>query len=340
MKQKLKEEKLISYILGDLPEDEQLLLEQEIFAQEDNFEQLQALKEQLIDEYTNNKLTGKQLELFERQFLNSPWRRERIVFAHALVEHINQTNKGVLPAKQETVIEGNQEVKSSFWQSLKNSSLVILLSSIFHFSGSNWQRAVVATMLLLLLVSVSWLFFDNRRLKVQIAQLQQPQTQPEDALLKQRLSKELTRIKQLEEELAQARSQSAITSQSDKNIKKDENNNSFNSTLSFILISKALRSEGGLQKLQIPRLTQQIELVVNFQSQNNTIYAQITTLEGQQIWQSQINTINKNNSKLAKVKLKASLLQENDYILTLTELDDDARPSEKIGEYPFRVLKK
>jgi hypothetical protein len=82
MKQRADSEKLmIRYLLGDVPEDEQIRIEERFFTDDEYFEQLLALEDDLIDDYVNGELTDREREQFEEYFLASPTRRQRVEFA-------------------------------------------------------------------------------------------------------------------------------------------------------------------------------------------------------------------------------------------------------------------
>jgi hypothetical protein len=88
----LTKEKVRSYILGEFSETEQLALEEELFSSDENFQMLADLKAQLIDDYAFHKLSDQERKRFEKQFLNSPWRRQRVTFALALNDYIASHN--------------------------------------------------------------------------------------------------------------------------------------------------------------------------------------------------------------------------------------------------------
>jgi CHAT domain-containing protein len=81
------EAKLISYLLGDLPEEEMCQIEEKYFADDRLHEELRATERDLIDRYAQDELSGREKELFENHFLSSPERRKRLRFAMALRQY-------------------------------------------------------------------------------------------------------------------------------------------------------------------------------------------------------------------------------------------------------------
>src|ERR1051325_10693415 len=85
MKNKINDDKLASrFLLGDLPEEQKAQLEERFFTDDDYFEYMLAVEDELIDDYAQGALTGRERERFETYFLNSPERRSRLEFARAL----------------------------------------------------------------------------------------------------------------------------------------------------------------------------------------------------------------------------------------------------------------
>jgi hypothetical protein len=81
-----KDRLIIRYLLGDLPDDEQVRLEEEYFGDEDFFGQMLAVEDELIDAYAQGGLSARERELFEKHFLLSETRRRRLEFARLLDE--------------------------------------------------------------------------------------------------------------------------------------------------------------------------------------------------------------------------------------------------------------
>jgi len=75
---------LVNYLLGKLTEDEQVRIEDRAFADRDYMGALHAAEADLIDDYVRGDLAVADRRDFERQFLVSPHRRNKIEFAQAL----------------------------------------------------------------------------------------------------------------------------------------------------------------------------------------------------------------------------------------------------------------
>ena len=102
------EELMHSYLLGELPEEEQEKLEARYFADDELFELLLVVEDELLDRYAHGDLTAPERRRLERHFLQSQARRKRLMFAEALLKHI-----GALAADV-------RRERTSWWQQLKS----------------------------------------------------------------------------------------------------------------------------------------------------------------------------------------------------------------------------
>jgi len=79
-----KDERLIRYLLGELTEQERAELEQAYFVSDAAFEELSTVEDELIEAYVQAELSPADRERFERGFLTTPRRRERVDFTRRL----------------------------------------------------------------------------------------------------------------------------------------------------------------------------------------------------------------------------------------------------------------
>src|SRR5215216_252661 len=80
------DKKLARYLLGELSEIERIDIEDRYSSDVDFFDELLVAEDELIDDYVRRKLTPKDGELFEQNFLCSAARRERVKSARALAK--------------------------------------------------------------------------------------------------------------------------------------------------------------------------------------------------------------------------------------------------------------
>lgn len=77
------------YLLGDLPEVQLVEFEARYFADPTWLDLLEAAEFDLVEGYVNNKLSSFDRERFERSWLNSPSRREKLAFVQSLVKALS-----------------------------------------------------------------------------------------------------------------------------------------------------------------------------------------------------------------------------------------------------------
>src|SRR5262249_37041719 len=74
-----------SYLLGELGEEAQNRIEEQFFTDEDSYQQLLALEDELKYEYAQGGLTPQQRRAFEKRFLRSPEDHQKVAVAGALL---------------------------------------------------------------------------------------------------------------------------------------------------------------------------------------------------------------------------------------------------------------
>lgn len=86
------EQKLRRYLLGELPLEEQVLVEQRLFLDSEYAELQQAVKDDLIDEYLVDELRGSEREKFVNHFLLLPEHGADLRIADALKKYLTTEN--------------------------------------------------------------------------------------------------------------------------------------------------------------------------------------------------------------------------------------------------------
>ncbi|HET8675761.1 MAG TPA: hypothetical protein VFO63_08255 [Blastocatellia bacterium] len=86
------DERIIAYLLEELPEADLERFEDECFAQESWPAQIDMVEEDLIDAYLRNELPPERKQRFESNYLTTEARQERVIMAAALLRHIDECN--------------------------------------------------------------------------------------------------------------------------------------------------------------------------------------------------------------------------------------------------------
>src|SRR5512145_3060134 len=87
----LDEELVVRYLLGQLPEEEQSLLEERAFSDQACIQNILAVERDLIDEYVRGELSGEERRQFEKLFQASSERRRKVEFARALTNIVSES---------------------------------------------------------------------------------------------------------------------------------------------------------------------------------------------------------------------------------------------------------
>jgi hypothetical protein len=304
------DERTIRYLLGDLPETEQTAVEQEYFVNPEKFEEVWAAENDLVDRYVRGRLSRRERNLFERNYLQSPKHRERVAVSRKLLEAADSQDaeSGVAPR----VIAPAQ------------SRLMEILNAL-----RRPQFLLPATASLLLLSALSWMALESSRLneelgkaRSQLSDLQRHEREIEGQLAAEReqngrLKAELDRLL---ESLAPKPPQSPP------------------SIISFLL--RSILSPRGVsadqQPITIPRGTDLVRLqMVIANGDSRRFQASIRAVGGSQVWSRRSL---KPGSGAITVNVPADKLPMNDYILTLSATNPTGE-TEEINRYFFRVLK-
>jgi hypothetical protein len=188
------EDTIVSYLLGELPEDARAAFEDRAFMDEQLSREVRAVEHDLIDEYVRGGLTETRRAHFEQLFLASAKRRQDVAFARALAQVSDEAGPADLPAR------------SGWWQT----SLAVLR----HLTMSPQVGFATA---IVLAVGASWLVLDRGQLRSELARVQadrQDQRSQADAL-RQQLSDEAARRIDLSAQLeAERRRAEALAGQS------------------------------------------------------------------------------------------------------------------------------
>ncbi|HYP52249.1 MAG TPA: hypothetical protein VEQ42_01845, partial [Pyrinomonadaceae bacterium] len=134
------DERIIAYLLKELPEEELERFEDECFASENWPAQVGMVEEELIDDYLSDALAPEQRRSFESNYLTTSARVERVRFAAALMRHADT------PASAEEVTDAPPPPAKPTWR-----------ERLRAWWGGWVPRAAVAFAALVLAVGAWWL---------------------------------------------------------------------------------------------------------------------------------------------------------------------------------------
>lgn len=327
---------MLNYLLGELPDDEQLRLEARFFTDDELYQQLLALEDELAYDYAAGGLSPEQRLKFERRFLETPQTRQKVELAGAVLDKAAETGARSAIAKTLPATAPVTEARRSLWQSL---------TAFFSFQPA--MRFSLAAASALLLAGASWLFYQTIKLRSEVEQLEvaraaqeqqrKLQTAEERARLDQltrQLEGERRERVRLEERLAQQRAQAAP----------DSDNQPPSSTfLSFILAPGLLRDSGGPKRLFIPANANSLRLQLELKSPGDYRSYRATlrreTPDGPELLSRDLTRPRSYASRRAIVlSLPTNLLVKGVYVLVLSGRTDGGE-MEEIDDYYFDIVR-
>ena len=329
----LNEGLIVRYLLGDLPEQEQIDVEDRAFQDQQYLQRILAAESDLIDEYVRGELSDSARRQFESRFLASAERRRKVEFAKALASVVTQT---AVIEKQARPIPARAPV------ALRD-SLAAFLRGL-----SPVARLFLAAAALLIVVGGSWVVTETIRLRAQVTQLQagQQSSEREQHALEGELADERARSENLSSRLQSEREQ---RERSEELIRELERAREASGTLSSqsSVVSLALwpgisRSSGTRPKLVLPKYarTVRIQIGVEPEDEYKNFRVELNAPGGQPVWtQDNLSARTRRAGRAVILNMPASIFRAGDYELVLKGVTGKGA-TEDVGYHYFNVLKK
>lgn len=152
------DERIIAYLLDELPEEEAEQFDRDCFGRADRLEQINVVEGDLIDAYLRDELSPEQRQHFEQNYL-TPARLERMLMAAALLRHVDAPPEGAVAAVTGQTNESRRARRSiPFWNSWPwGLRAAAALGLIVLIAGAWWllqlrgpTRRAVATLTLII----------------------------------------------------------------------------------------------------------------------------------------------------------------------------------------------
>ena len=323
----INDEKLIAqYLLGELPEEQQVEIEDRAFSDKDYLASITAVENDLIDEYVRGELSAAARQRFETRFLASAERRKRVEFARALRTVVSES---AAPERKPI-----RDVPKWSWRD----SLYAFLSGLNPAA----RLAFVAAAILLIVVA-AWLFIETQRLRRQVNQLQAEKQSDQD--LQQTLEQERKRNEELNARLNQEKQQREQTDESLRQLteKPEATNPAPPPVIASLTLLPGL-SRGGGQKPNLDlssdaRLVR-LQIGIDPEEQYKSFAVELRTLAGRQVWNREnLTARTRRGTRAVGLTLPATALKSGEYELRLRGLTEGGG-SEDVGFYYFNVRKK
>lgn len=291
------------YALGLASADEQETIEKRLLTEENIFNQLLKVEEELAEAYASEGLENQEKERFESRFLNDPDWRKKVRFEKSLNRYV-VAHQG----------------RGRFRQHRQGPLTVAF---------SRWRLAMVAALLsavVFLLGSSLWLLRETTHLRRQVAQAQSQHSQDErrEREIALQLEREKDQVGQLERDLAGLRIHP---------------NSKETRVVSLLLKPGMSRAAGGNSTAKLSPAVREVHLDLQIRDPRYPSYdAELQTVEGQVVWRQ--NGLKPSGTrKVAVAVLPSTLLIRSDYLMKLSSSTTSGTP-EWTSTYYFSVVRK
>jgi len=307
---KVEDDKLArQYLLGELSQSEGAKVEEEFFEDDEAFERLNSVEDELIDAYTLGQLSPVERKRFEQRLLLSSAQHERVKFARTLLRTVSGAQKivsDIPPLKRTT----------SWWTApftfLRTLNPVVSLST--------------AALLILVILTGWWLIH-----RINVSQEQQAHSTsrpPEE------------RIQAVKQNPTHQASEVPRPTNPSEGQKASERSTSTNGSVTFALVEGLVRDLGQSNRLVVPENIRLVRLQIAMQQNDYKAYrADLRKTEGDEVWQHngiRLESVTSGKGTMV-LPVPAGILKNGDYILTLSGTASGR--TEVVGEYSFRVVR-
>ncbi len=328
---------MAKYLLGELSDAEQETVEEKLFLDDDWFDRLRVAEMELIDRYVQGGMSQKERSQFERGFLTTPDKIEKVTNAKTFMRHVEQLE----PAR---AIE--PETSRPFWRSL---------ASYFSFQSPAMQYAMAAAVLLLA-VGGAWLVYDRMRLRREVYEARNQQTkqaresdqrmQQQRAELQQaldqkekELQQQLARSQGKDQEIDKLKSEIAGLRRQQETLPLRQPGEAITTVLSAGPRSRGARGSPEPVSIYLKPQTKKLSLRVQLKPPIALRYNVSLSQEGGRPvkeWPG-VRPRRTRSGQYLGVTMAASLLSEGDYVLRAHEA---GRGGKAVSEYRIKVFRK
>jgi hypothetical protein len=324
----LNNEKLIAqYLLGELPEEQQVEIEDRAFADKEYLASITAVENDLIDEYVRNELSESERRRFESRFLVSAERRKRVAFAKALAGFTSSApvvETAPRPVVARTTIS---------WRE----SLEAFVRGLIPAPRFAWGVAMVV----LLGGSVS-LVTETLRLRSQLYQLRTENQSRQDEMQRQ-FESERRRSEELVARLNQEQQQREQTDESLRQLSETAETPAPKPIIAALTLLPGIsRGAGDKPRLVLPENARLVRLNIGIEPEEpfKTYAVELRTVSGRSVWNREnLTARDRRGARAIGLTLPATAVKPGEYELRLKGVAEGGA-TEDVGFYYFTVSHK
>lgn len=299
------------FLLGNVSEAERAQIEDRFLADDDSYQELLIVEDDLIDAYVRDELPAPERELFEKWYLTSQPRRERVEFAQTLFTSVSSKSTSLVAARE-------PDHPVSWWH-----SLVDYLIARHPALGFTMAAA-------LLVVALGGLWLLTEKTRARPAPQEAQSIPPAPVPSRESPSPQIAVVEQ-----PQSKAEEETSNTPAREIPK----RTMPMVATFTLMPGTVRGESSAQ-LNLSARATEIHLQLGMDGDVYKKYrATLSTPEGRKVWSGGV--ANKPSMKSAYITLSfpANLLKSGDYLLEIGGANADGL-WKSVADYSFRVVKK
>src|SRR5689334_10695891 len=99
MNSQIEEKQLKQYLLGELDEQQQATVEDNLFVDQEMFQRLEIVENELVDDYVRKNLSKADQKRFETYFLITPEHQQKLRISQAIDRYVYNNKKAVVKTK-------------------------------------------------------------------------------------------------------------------------------------------------------------------------------------------------------------------------------------------------
>jgi len=329
MKDKADNEKLlIRYLLGSLPEEQQMQVEGGFLSDDQRFERLLALENELFYDYAQNKLSPDERELFEKRFLSSEQNRKRAMIASALAHKMSES-ASVETAEQRIADREPQR----FWRSLKS-----------YFVAQSAALRVSLAALAIVSLALIWLVIGIVRLRNEYNHFRAGRAVQADRL-RQQAQQDRARADELSLKLERETDENSILRQELSKMRAQSEGQGGRppSVISLVLSPSIVRDQApGMKNLYLPQGARLLKLLLKLKGEveYKSYQAILLTVEGAEKWsRDKLHAKRTGSGRSIELWLPTKTFSPGDYELRLKGHASDGT-LEETGDYYYLSVRR
>lgn len=300
---------VVRYLLGELPEEAQVQMEDRAFSDPEYMRVIEAVEADLIDAYVGGQLPPEDLRRFESRFLASPERRRKVEFARAWARVADEAKPVSVEAPAARALGARRSWRQALGQLLRSPL------PAFQFAA--------AALAVILACVVSWQVVQSNRLRSRIGALEgeRGSLQQREQGLQKAVDAERSRADDLSAQLQRG---------------------ALGSVASLALLPGMLRGEASAPQLVLPHQAQIARLEIQLEPRDRypQFRVELHTERGEEVLtRNNLREQRLSNGRGVVLEIPSSALSAGDYELALQGVSS-GRQVDDIGYYHFSVHRK